>query len=139
MKALSIRHPYIDALLAGHRSIELRAHSTRHRGDLLLHAAAAFGPREREALERIRALGIDLEPPAPEQRGALVGLVQLTGVHPAVETDWAAALLEPRDGTWWAWELESVEAFPAPIPHRGHLFMWDVPDGDLQAALAALP
>ncbi len=138
MKALSIRQPSISALLAGRKSIEVRSYSTPHRGDLLLHAAATFSWREREELQHLRRLGIDLSEPDRSQRGALVGLAQLSGCRRMTEADWDAALVEAREGTWWAWELERVEAFPTPIPFRGRLFMWEVADTEFEAALAAV-
>lgn len=136
MKALSIRHPHVTAILAGRRPLEVRAHATRHRGDLLLHAAAAFGGREQEELARIRALGVAVDAPEPGERGALVGLAQLVDCHPMSGPDWDRALLEPRDGEWWAWELAGIERFPDPIPYRGRLFMWEVPDTEFEEALA---
>jgi hypothetical protein len=138
MKALSIRQPSIAALLTGRKSIEVRAYATRHRGDLLLHAAASFSWREREELKHLRQSGVDLPDPDPAQRGALVGLAQLIGCRRMTDADWDAALVEPREGTWWAWELDAVEAFPRPIPYRGRLFMWAVPDTEFEAALAAV-
>lgn len=134
MKALSIRHPYITAILSGHRPVEVRAYATRHRGELLLHAAGAFGWREKEELERLRGLGLPLEPPSPAERGALVGIAEVADCHPMTGGDWSRALLEPREGEWWAWELTGVETFPEPIPHRGHIFIWDVPDAELAPA-----
>ena len=38
MKALSIRHPWVDLILAGSKTIEIRTWSTRYRGPVLLHA-----------------------------------------------------------------------------------------------------
>lgn len=138
MKALSIRQPSISALLAGHKSIEVRSYSTPHRGDLLLHAAATFGWREREELRHLRRLEIDLPEPDRSQRGALLGLAQLTECRRMTEADWEPALVEPREGKWWAWVLQHVEALPTPIPYRGQLLIWDVPDTAFEAALAAV-
>ena len=137
MKALSIRHPAIATLLAGHRSLEVRRLPSRHRGEMLLHASATFGPKERLELERLRALGLSLSEPAPEQRGALLGVCDLTDCRRMTAADWERALLEPSPVERWAWQLESVEAFPEPVRWRGHLFVFEVQDADLQAALAA--
>lgn len=139
MKALSIRHPSIDVLLLGRRSVEVRRAATRHRGDLLLHASASFGPAERAELDRLRALGLDLTEPGASRRGVLVGVAQLTDCRPMTQADWKEALAEPREGRWWAWRLEAVETFPEPVPCRGHVLMWEVGDLELQSALEAQP
>lgn len=137
MKALSIRHPSIDALLLGHRSVEVRRAATRHRGDLLLHASARFGPAERAELDRLRGLGLELTEPDPGRHGALVGIARLTDCRRMTEADWKDALAEPREGDWWAWRLEAVEAFPEPVSCRGRVLMWEVGDHEFQAALEA--
>lgn len=137
MKALSMRHPSVSALLAGHRSVEVRSHRANHSGELLIHASATFGPTERQELERLRSLGLDLPEPSPEQRGALVGTAVLAGCHEMLPDDWDRALLPPRDGEWYAWELEDVEEFPEPIPYPGRVFLFDVPDQVLAQAVSA--
>jgi hypothetical protein len=138
MKALSIRQPYVDAILSGLKTVEVRGHATRHRGDLLIHASQRFGPAERERLALLRERGIVLPDPDRESLGALCGLVQVVDCHPIADDDWARALLPPIDENWWAWELAAPERFPAPIPYRGHLWMFQVTDEELaEAALKA--
>ena len=135
MKALSIRQPFVDAILAGHKTVEVRGHAIRHRGDLLLHASRRFGRDERERLGLIRARGIDLPDPEPASLGALVGIAQLVDCRRMTDADWEAALTDPVEGDYWAWELAEPERFPAPLPYRGRLFVFDVSDEEL-AALA---
>ncbi|HEX6548228.1 MAG TPA: ASCH domain-containing protein [Candidatus Dormibacteraeota bacterium] len=137
MRALSIRHPFIDVILAGTKPVEVRAYATLHRGDLLLHASGSYSYLEKEELARLRAAGHEVPDPTKATRGALVGVAQLTDCHRMTEADWSRALIAPREGTWWAWELEAVEAFPEPIPYPGRLFMFEVEDEELEDALAA--
>jgi hypothetical protein len=137
MKALSIRHPFIDAILAGARPIEVRPYVTRHRGDLLLHASGSFTTIEKQELARLREDGLELAEPTRANRGALVGTAQLTGCRPMTEADWRRALLPPREGTWYAWDLEAIETFPEPVPFPGRLFMFEVEDEELKEALLA--
>lgn len=136
MKALSMRHPSVATLLAGLRSIEIRSHRPNHSGELLIHASATFGPSERGELERLRGLGLEVAEPAPEMRGALVGTAVLAGWHAVTAADWDQALMLPRDGEWYAWELSEVEAFPEPIPYPGRVFMFEVPDSVLAQAVS---
>jgi len=65
MKALSIRHPWVDLILAGTKTIEIRTWATRYRGPLLLHASSAYGISERETAARLR-----LPAPDPATLGA---------------------------------------------------------------------
>ncbi|WP_084604451.1 ASCH domain-containing protein [Desulfonatronum thioautotrophicum] len=39
--ALSIRQPWVELILPGHKTIEVRSWPTRHRGPLWLHAGMA--------------------------------------------------------------------------------------------------
>ena len=139
MKALSIRQPNVEAILCGHKTIEVRGTSTRHRGDLLIHASRIWGRAERERLALLRERGIAIEDPGPQARGAICGVVQLVDCRRLTTDDWTRALMPPiEDGAWWAWELAEPERFPSPIPYKGHLFPFDVADEDLaRAALAA--
>jgi ASCH domain-containing protein len=139
MKALSIRQPNVEAILSGRKTIEVRGTATRHRGDLLIHASRVWRRAERERLAVLRERGIAIEDPGQEARGAICGVVQLVGCRRMTADDWAPALMAPdEDGTWWAWELAEPERFPVPIPYKGHLFLFDVPDAELaRAALAA--
>ena len=125
MKALSIRHPFIEAILSGHKTIEVRAWSTRHRGALLLHAPIAFGLADKQALARLQAEGVPVSAPTPERLGAVLGAAQLVDCRPLRESDWAAALMEPTVGRLWAWELRDVQPFE-PIPARGERMLFEV-------------
>jgi hypothetical protein len=70
--------------------------------------------------------------------GALCGVVQLVDCHRMAPGDWAPALVPPSDdGTYWAWVLAEPERFPAPIPFKGHLFLFEVSDEELARAAAA--
>lgn len=138
MRALTIRQPFVDAILAGHKTVEVRGHATRHRGDLLIHASQRFGRAERERVEQLHARGIALADPDPATLGALVGLVQLVDCRRMTDADWDAALLPRDQADLWAWELAAPERFPVPIPYRGRLFLFEVPDADLAAGALAL-
>jgi hypothetical protein len=115
MKALSIRHPWVDLILAGTKAIEIRTWSTRHRGPLLLHASSAYGISEREAAARLR-----LPPPAPSTLGAVVGVAELVDCRPVRPDDWKGAGLPPLDagsgpGSWLSRGLSG----PCPVPAGG--------------------
>lgn len=139
MKALSIRQPNVEAILSGLKTVEVRGGATRHRGDLLLHASRRYGRAERERTALLRERGIPIAEPDRESLGALCGVVQVVDCRRMTPEDWPAALQPPieEDG-WWAWVLAEPERFPEPLPYRGHIFMFDVPDEALaEAAFAA--
>ena len=125
MKALSIRHPWIEAILSGHKTIEVRAWATRHRGPLLLHAPSAFGVADKQALARLRAEGVLVPAPTPERLGAVLGEAQLVDCRRLRDSDWAGALMEPVEGRLRAWELADVRSFE-PIAARGERMLFEL-------------
>jgi len=126
MKALSIRQPWIGAILSGAKTVEVRARPTRHRGDLYLHASRTFGPAERGHLERLRELGHPLADPDPDRLGAVVGRARLVDCRLMQPEDWAAALAEPRDGRLWAWIISGARPLRTPLKVKGQRNLFDV-------------
>ena len=127
MKALSIRHPWVDLILAGSKTIEIRTWATRYRGPLLLHASSAYGISEREAAARLRL-------PAPDRAtlGAVVGVAELVDCRPVRREDWKSAGLPPLEGRLWAWVLAGPRAV-GPLPCRGQRTLFDL-DQEVPAA-----
>jgi hypothetical protein len=130
VKALSIRQPYVAAILAGRKSVEVRGGPTHHRGPLLLHASRRWGRRERAELERLRSRGVRLLEPEPEELGAIVGRATLVDCRPLEPGDLRRALVDDAEPGRFAWVLEDVRRLD-PVPYRGHLFLFDVPDSAL--------
>jgi hypothetical protein len=129
MKALSIRHPWVDLILAGTKTIEIRTWATRYRGRLLLHASAGYGIAERDASARL-----GWGRPAPETLGAIVGVANLLDCRHVQPADWPNAALPPLEGKLWAWVLSEPQAM-GPIACPGQRTLFDV-DEALVAALA---
>ena len=120
MKALSIRHPWVDLILAGSKTIEIRTWSTRYRGPLLLHASGAYGISEREASARLR-----LPSPDTATLSAIVGIVELVDCRLVQEEDWPKAGLPPLEGRLWAWVF--AEPRPVgPVFHAGDRTVFDI-------------
>ncbi len=140
MKALSIRQPWAELILQGRKTIELRTWNTSYRGQVVIHA----GQQVKE--EHCRAYGLD-----PEElvRGALVGTVEIVDVIAFNEDSYNAHASEHlRLGKWpgdvLGWRLANPVRFETPIPMRGRLGLFDVPEEVLQGAsvpayLAPLP
>jgi hypothetical protein len=126
MKALSIRQPWIDAILSGAKTVEVRARPTRHRGPLYLHASRTFGSAEREQLDRLRGLGHALPDPDPDRLGAVIGQARLVDCRLMEPDDWTAALAEPRQGRYWAWILSGAKPLRKPLPVKGQRTLFEV-------------
>ncbi len=104
MRALTIRQPWAEQILTGTKRREYRSWRTDHRGPLVIHAAARP----------------DLPLPAPLPLGAYVGVVMLRAVH--------------RRDDGFAWILEDPWRLPHPIPGKGRLGFFHVPE-DVAAEL----
>jgi hypothetical protein len=135
MKALSIRQPWLDAILYGGKTIENRVawNGSAFRGPVLLHAAKAMTLEEyNEAILFMMKRGIKWRPKLPPElvRGAIVGRAEVIDVIRSGGVNASGALHVRRADPWYmdgfALELANVEAFAVPIPHRGQLGFFPV-------------
>ena len=117
MRALSIRQPWAELILLGHKSIEARCRPTRIRERV--HIYAAKGRIER--IEEARIAEEYLLDVGGLPRGVLVGTIEIVGCRPLESGDDAAACFEVGDpGGDYAWLLERPErakAFVRPERH----------------------
>lgn len=97
--ALSIRQPWVELILRGRKTIEVRTWPTQYRGELWLHAGMA---RDRGLLKRF---GMSI---ADVRFGALVGKCQLVD---CIEFD---------AGTWETWRDQHLNEGPI----AGRQFAW---------------
>lgn len=133
--ALSLWQPWASLVVAGVKTIETRRWSTRHRGPLLIHAAATTRmsnvPPEVQAIAE-QVFGRRWVRTVPF--GALIGSVDLLEVHPhelrprsgAMRTFVGEHPIEGRElqlGHYAAgrfgWVLGSPVRFDQPLPFRG--------------------
>ena len=152
MRALTVRQPWATAIMWGGKDVENRPRRTLHRGPLLIHAGLAH-PDWAEYLD-VRALSgqvfgwLDTRRHSaaeverarfwPEHTGALgviLGVASVVGCHHASEdhggqgncSRWA------WDGRWH-WQLAAVRPFSRPVPCKGRLGLWRLPD-EVEAAV----
>lgn len=129
MKALSIRQPWVSAILELDKRVENRTWDTRVRGTVLLHAGSSWNSYRAGAQEEIARIVRHKVPELDRDKvlyGGIVGVVELYDV------------IEPGDNPpkdivkWWnpdeyGFLLRRVKAIPI-IPCPGKLGFWDVPD-----------
>jgi hypothetical protein len=140
MKAISLIQPYATLIMLGYKGFETRSWSTKHRGALAIHASAGKpawarevaenDPHIKSILERHK-LTFDTLP-----RGAILGECNVREMQ-RITADVSAALLlidpvEHACGDYtpgrWAWQLKNVYCLLKPIPCKGALSLWEVPN-----------
>ncbi|WP_051743025.1 ASCH domain-containing protein [Kitasatospora sp. MBT66] len=120
--ALTIRQPWLAAILAGDKTTENRSWLTRHRGPVVLHAARALA-RDGQADPLVRAALA--RPGAPAlTTGALVATARITDCH----RDTGCCRPWGLPGLWH-WTLTDVQDLPDPIPAAGRLGLWRLDPG----------
>lgn len=118
VKALSIRQPWAWLIVHGHKNIENRTWTTKHRGPLLIHASKRLDRNDVDAARAIcRELNIDI--PDEADFGGFVGIAQMVDV------------VHYSPSPWFNGPIGFVLADAQPIPFvdfPGKLGLFDVPD-----------
>lgn len=152
--ALTVRNPWAWACLHG-KPVENRTWEMKHRGPLWLHAGsrARWDPAGQASPLVRRALTDWVTANHPDGAnsnwllrrdnpfiafGAVTALVEVTGCHHArdcagpawVGNDFRDVLCSPW-AAWGQWhiELANVRPLPEPVPCRGMLGLWHLPEG----------
>jgi hypothetical protein len=127
MKILSVWCPWAQLILCAGKDVENRGWMTTYRGPLVVHASKGnHTPREvaellgRLVAERMitRALADVIAHRVPDDRGKVIGVVNLVGAK------------RSSTSRWWvpgqvALELADPKLFDEPIAHRGEQGMRD--------------
>lgn len=123
MKALTIRQPWASAVfLSSHaKDTENRTRRTRHTGLLAIHAGLRWDPAGQDTVMRI-AQCMFVHAPG----GCVIGVVRVTGCHPAVPGCCASPWAH-RDARVHITFADPVK-LPDPIPCTGALGWWDLPE-----------
>ncbi|MGE5190989.1 MAG: ASCH domain-containing protein [Deltaproteobacteria bacterium] len=113
--SLGVRQPWVELILRGVKTIEVRSTDTRVRGTIYLYASKKFSDLP-AALDAARAHDLDC-PSLPA--GLLVGSVEILQTRPARPQDAAASCVPPDVlKQQFAWELQNPVRFPRPLPVR---------------------
>ena len=120
MKALSLKQPWAEIVVAGHKDVENRSWQSSYRGPLVIHASIKpDAPAMRWAMQNgyVKAADCDY--------GAAIGVVDLHHIFapddPKCCSDWA----QPG---YFHWLVGNARRFPEPIPMRGCLGLFGVPE-----------
>jgi len=126
MKALSVRQPWAYLIVTGEKPVENRGWSSAYFGPLLIHAALTpdldGGRWVSEQFPNIR-----IPPPRELAYGAIIGGVRMLGGSWMYESS-------PWFTGPYGFMFDRPRMFPAPIPYKGQLGFFDVPDGVLLRA-----
>ena len=106
MRALSIRQPWAELILRGHKIIEVRSKRTNLRERVFIYAGLNRIEQAEEARTAAQ-FGIDVD---GLPRGVLVGTVEIVGCLPLNQDDSDAACFEITDPHgFYAWLLARPE------------------------------
>jgi len=145
MKAITFHQPWATLLATGSSRYALHSWRTSHRGPLAIYAGRRWTEDTIDLClhEDIRPLlaraGYDYLIQVP--LGALVGIVQLVDCISVGSGDWQsfdaadpAVLYGPFYPENWAWVFAQARPLRKPLPYRGKMGIFSVPDRVLKGA-----
>ncbi|MFZ4780508.1 MAG: hypothetical protein ACOYM3_34580 [Terrimicrobiaceae bacterium] len=131
MKALSIKQPWVHAILHEGKDIENRTWQRSFRGWIAIHASGK--PRQNAEFPG----GIPVPDLKTLDYSAICGLARVVDIVTKSRSKW---LDRPADGSVnYGWVLAEVTALKTPIPCKGTLCLWEVPPKVLREIKRQLP
>jgi hypothetical protein len=132
MKAMSIKQPWVHAILHEGKDVENRSWQRSFRGWMALHASAK--PLHGNKFPRGGTTVPDLK---TLDYSAICGVARVTDIVTMSRSKW---FYHPDDGSInYGWVLDDVTALEEPVSCKGALGLWDVPPGVLRAIKRQLP
>jgi hypothetical protein len=115
--ALSLRQPWAYAVLCLGKDVENRPWRSGYRGRVIIHASRTL---DEDGLKFLREAGLAVPEALP--RGAYVGEVTITDCQPVTccHSRWAFGP--------WCFTLERPVAYETPVPGKGQLGFYRVPE-----------
>lgn len=134
MKCITVKQPWAELIVCGIKDVENRTWSTNYHGPLLIHASKQYDVAGehwlRENASRLRdarhpsmvgGLAPNILGKVSAPRGCIVGVVDLVICTRDRNSDWH----EPGMVGWY---LRNPEKLERPVPFRGALGLFDVPE-----------
>lgn len=147
LKALSMTQPHAQLVVEGYKLFETRSWGTGYRGRIAIHASKGFPRSSQALLEDGDPIADTLNrAPGELQRGAIIGLVTIKDCLPVSVAfpRYSPDPIEQVFGDWspgrYIWQLEDPLRLQRPIPVKGMLGLWAVPQdiaGQVLEQLAA--
>lgn len=129
MKAISLTQPWAQAIFLDLKHYETRSWKTDYRGKLAIHAAKDFPTYAKEFAQTELALGRGVK---RLPFGVIIGWVILEHVYQTYVVANSITPIERLYGDYssnrYAWELTNPVLLSEPIPYRGSLGLFYVPD-----------
>ena len=144
MRALTVMQPWASAIaaLAIHpegKGTENRSWYTAYRGELAIHAGKAMDPEGvRDPFVRAILKAVGWKRLSDLPRGRVACVVNLADCH-SIEQTFAGLVSKHCCDPWgrlqpYHWSFTDAIALPDPVPCRGALQVWTLPD-DVAAAV----
>jgi hypothetical protein len=135
IRALSVRQPWAWAIACAGKDVENRTRGTRYRGLLTIHASKTVYREDMEnplILEAIAGTDFVIDE-GPSSLGAIVAVAELVSCHLSPDFNGTCGATRPLCSPWavrdqYHWCLASVRPLAEPVPCRGALGLWRLPD-----------
>jgi len=118
MKCLTVRQPWADLIVRGTKDVENRSWATRYRGPLLIQASVNMTVADLEDVAHWYGIKIER---SSLVFGAILGAVDLVDCRKKVSSPW-----HTRGQV--GWYLANPRRLRFPIPNKGQLGLFEVPD-----------
>lgn len=138
MKAITIIQPWATLIALREKKFETRSWSTKHRGELAIHAGKKIDWNACREPEISAALARNGYGPDNLPTGSVIAIVQLENCLKSIDTWTDGYELEGRRLIYspeyefgdftpgrYAWELAEVNRLPDPIPAKGQQGLWN--------------
>lgn len=131
MKALSIKQPWVHAILREGKAIENRRWQAKHRGWIALHASAK--PQYGDTYPR----GMKTPDFDKLDYGAICGVARVVDMVTKSRSKW---FTRPSPGDInYGWALADVKRLRKPVKCKGMLGLWKIPPNTLRSIKRQLP
>lgn len=135
LRALTVRQPYAWAIAFGGKDVENRSRQTKYRGLLAVHAGMTVdraGLKDARVLEAIASREFEIDE-AASRLGAVIAVAELYGCHQWPDAGSCNGRGRPPCSPWaspdqWHWQLRNVRTLTEPVPLRGKLGLWRLPE-----------
>jgi hypothetical protein len=131
VKCISVNQPWASAIMLSWKKFENRTWPTGYRGDLLVHAGSS---RKSLGKEGDRLPRLPRKPDGTPDYdalpfGAILGVVRVVDCRRVEDLP-----PDPHAVGPWCFVLADPRPWPAPVPYRGTLGLFEVPDAVLAGA-----